>query len=42
MILSDTAIRNRTTVFVLIFLIVVAGAWSYYSLPLEAAPEDLR
>ncbi|HUT01618.1 MAG TPA: efflux RND transporter permease subunit [Phycisphaerae bacterium] len=39
MILSDTAIRNRTTVLVLIVLIVVAGAWSYLTLPREAAPD---
>ena len=39
MILSDTAIRNRTTVFVLIILIAAAGAWSYHNLPLEAAPD---
>ena len=39
MIISDAAIRNRATVFVLIFLITVAGAWSYYTLPLEAAPD---
>jgi multidrug efflux pump subunit AcrB len=39
MILSDAAIRNRTTVFVLIFLIFVAGLSSYLALPREAAPE---
>ena len=39
MILSDAAIRNRATVIVLIILIVAAGAWSYYTLPLEAAPD---
>ncbi len=39
MILSDAAIRNRTTVFVLIFLIFVAGLSSYAALPREAAPE---
>jgi len=38
-ILSDAAIRNRTTVFVLIFLITVVGAWCYHTLPLEAAPD---
>jgi len=38
-IISDTAIRNRATVFVLIILIAAAGAWSYHSLPLEAAPD---
>jgi len=39
MILSDTAIKNRTTVLVLIVLIVVAGAWSYLTLPREAEPD---
>ena len=39
MIISDTAIRNRMSVFVLMVLIIVAGAWSYISLPLEAAPD---
>jgi len=33
------AIRNRTTVFVLMFLIVVAGVTSYVTLPREAAPD---
>ena len=39
MILSNLAIRNRTTVGVLIVLIVLAGLMSYFSLPREAAPE---
>jgi multidrug efflux pump len=38
-ILSDTAIRNRTTVGVLILLIIVAGSYSYVTLPREAAPD---
>ncbi len=39
MLLSDAAIRNRTTVLVLMVLIVVAGASSYVTLPREAAPD---
>jgi multidrug efflux pump len=38
-ILSDAAIRNRTTVGVLTFLILVYGIYSYLSLPREAAPD---
>jgi len=38
-IVSDTAIRNRTTVFVMMLLIVVAGGVSYFTLPREAAPD---
>ncbi len=39
MILSDAAIKNRTTVGVLVLLIVVAGSFSYVTLPREAAPD---
>ncbi len=39
MILSDTAVRHRTTVFVLTGLLVLAGLYSYAVLPREAAPE---
>ena len=39
MLLSDAAIRNRTTVFVLILLIVLLGAASYATLPREAEPD---
>lgn len=39
MILSDAAIRNRTTVGVLALLILVAGTYSYITLPREAAPD---
>lgn len=39
MIISDAAIRNRTTVGVLALLIIVAGAYSYVTLPREAAPD---
>jgi multidrug efflux pump len=38
-ILSDAAIKNRTTVLMVIALIVVAGTWSYATLPREAAPD---
>jgi len=38
-ILSNAAIKNRTTVGVLILLIVVAGSFSYVTLPREAAPD---
>jgi len=38
-IVSDAAIKNRTTVGVLVLLIVVAGAISYVTLPREAAPD---
>jgi len=39
MLLSDAALKNRTTVFVLVVLIVATGAFSYFTLPREAAPE---
>ena len=39
MIVSDAAIRNRTTVGVLITVIVILGAWSYVTLPRENAPD---
>lgn len=39
MILSDTAIDRRITVFVLILLIVVAGLYTYTALPRESTPE---
>ncbi len=39
MILSDTAIKNRTTVFVLMILIVFSGVVSYITLPREAEPD---
>ena len=39
MILSDAAIRNRTTVGVMIVLIVIAGVWSYVTLPRESFPD---
>jgi len=38
-LLSNAAIKNRTTVFVLILLIVIAGAFSYVTTPREAAPD---
>jgi CzcA family heavy metal efflux pump len=39
MILSDTAIKNRTTVAVLSVLILIGGLYSYLTLPREAAPD---
>ena len=39
MILTDVAIRNRTTVGVMAFIIVVAGSYSYVTLPREASPD---
>jgi len=36
---TEFALKHRTTVFVLIFLIVVIGMVSYLSLPREAAPD---
>ena len=39
MILSDTAIKNRTTVAVISLLIIVAGTYSYITLPREAFPD---
>ncbi|MBM4370951.1 MAG: efflux RND transporter permease subunit, partial [Deltaproteobacteria bacterium] len=39
MLLTNVALRQRTTVFVLVFLIVVVGMVSYLSLPREAAPD---
>ncbi len=39
MILSNTAIRNRTTVFVMVVLIVFVGSSSYISLPRESTPD---
>ncbi len=37
--LTDLAIRHRLTVYVLMALIVVAGASAYTSLPVESFPE---
>ena len=39
MIISDTAIRNRTTVGVMIVVIIVFGAYSYMTLPRENSPD---
>jgi len=38
-IISNAAIKNRTTVFMLMLLITVAGVTSYVTLPREAAPD---
>ncbi len=39
MLISNTAIKNRTTVFVLMALIAVAGIYSYATLPRESEPD---
>ena len=39
MIISDMAIRNRTTVMVLVLIITIMGIWSYLGLPREAQPD---
>ncbi|MBU2493566.1 MAG: efflux RND transporter permease subunit [Bacteroidetes bacterium] len=37
--LTDVSIDNRTSVFILIFIIIISGIISYVSLPREAAPD---
>jgi multidrug efflux pump len=39
MILTDVAIKNRTTIAVLGLLIILMGGYSYMTLPREAAPD---
>jgi multidrug efflux pump len=39
MLLTDLAIKNRTTVAVLGLIIILTGGYSYVSLPREAAPD---
>ncbi len=39
MLLSNVAIKNRTTVGVLAFIIVLGGLYSYLTLPREASPD---
>lgn len=39
MIVSDSAIRNRTSVLVLAIIIIVVGVYSYVTLPREASPD---
>jgi multidrug efflux pump len=39
MLLTDIAIKNRTTVAVLGLIIILTGGYSYISLPREAAPD---
>ncbi len=39
MLITDVAIKNRTTVFVLGLIIVILGVYSYISLPREAFPD---
>ncbi len=39
MLISNAAIKNRTTVFVIMLMIVLAGVLSYVTLPRESAPD---
>jgi multidrug efflux pump len=39
MIITDVAIKNRTTIAVLGVIIIILGGYSYYSLPREAFPD---
>ena len=39
MFISDTAINQRTTVFVLTIILVLAGLFCYFELPRESVPE---
>jgi multidrug efflux pump subunit AcrB len=39
MLITDTSIRNRTTVAVLGLIIILMGGYSYLSLPREAFPD---
>ena len=41
MIITDYAVKRRTTTFVLMFLCLVSGVYAYLILPREAAP-DMR
>ena len=39
MLVTDIALRNRLSTFVLMFIIIVTGFYSYKTLPMEAAPD---
>ncbi len=39
MVISDYAIRKKTTIFVLMFIFLVTGLYAYFTLPREAAPD---
>ena len=39
MLITDTSIKNRTTVAVLGLIIILMGGYSYLSLPREAFPD---
>ena len=39
MIISNAAIRHRTTVFVLMVIIVIMGVTAYYEMPRESDPD---
>ena len=39
MIISNTAVKNRTSVIILVIIILIAGIYCYMALPREAAPD---
>ncbi len=39
MIISNTAVKNRTSVIILVIIILIAGIYCYLALPREAAPD---
>jgi len=39
MVISDYSIRNKSTVFVLMFVLFVTGVYAYFTLPREATPD---
>jgi len=39
MIVSDTAVKNRTSVIILVFIIMIMGIYCYMALPRESAPD---
>ena len=39
MLITDISLKHRTTVLMIIFIIVVAGLYSYAALPRESAPD---
>ncbi|MCP4163768.1 MAG: efflux RND transporter permease subunit [Deltaproteobacteria bacterium] len=39
MIVSDTAVKNRISVLVLVFIIIAIGTFSYFALPRESEPD---
>lgn len=39
MLITDVAVRNKTSILVLCFLIIVTGLYSYFALPREGTPD---